>query len=122
MNITVRTQGFQRSAAIDAFVRNEIVSTMERFIDAIFSVHVFMKDTNGPKGGIDKQVLLRIRLRDGQQLALQTTRENLYAAVSVSAKRAKRAVRRNLRKRRRVEKRSHRDLVVDWPVNRVTEI
>jgi len=111
MNLAIRTQGLEPNGTIDAFVRNQVHGSMKRFNDAIFSVDVFIKDTNGPKGGIDKQVVLRIRLRGGQQLALQALREDLFAAISVAAKRARQAVRRHLGKARRVEKVSLRSLV-----------
>lgn len=113
MNITNRTQGFELSSAIDVFVRSEIRGTLGRFAEEVISVNVFMKDTNGPKGGVDKQVLMRIQLRGRQQITVQTTREDLYSAVRVSSKRAKRAVRRNVRKARRFEKLSLRRLVAD---------
>ena len=113
MNITSRAQGFELSSAIDTFVRDEVGSSLERFSEDIISVDVFMKDTNGPKGGVDKQVLMRVQLRGRQQIALQTTREDLYAAVRISIKRAKRSVRRNLRKARRFEKLSLRKLAVN---------
>ena len=113
MNITSRAQGFELSSAIDTFVRDEVRSALERFTEEIVSVDVFMKDTNGPKGGIDKQVVMRVQMRGRQQITLQTTREDLYVAVRISIKRAKRAVRRNLRKARRFEKLSLRRLAVD---------
>ncbi len=113
MNISSRAQGFELSSAIDTFVRNEIRSSLERFTEDVISVDVFMKDTNGPKGGVDKQVVLRIQLRGRQQITLQTTREDLYAAVRISVKRAKRAVRRSVRKSRRFEKLTLRRLVAD---------
>ena len=113
MNITSRAQGFELSSAIDSFVRDEVRSALERFSEDIVSVDVFMKDTNGPKGGVDKQVVMRVQLRGRQQIALQTTREDLYAAVRISIKRAKRSVRRNLRKARRFEKLTLRRLVAD---------
>ena len=113
MNISSRAQGFELSSAIDTFVRDEIRSSLERFTEDVISVDVFMKDTNGPKGGVDKQVVLRIQLRGRQQITLQTTREDLYAAVRISIKRAKRAVRRSVRKARRFEKLSLRRLAVD---------
>jgi ribosome-associated translation inhibitor RaiA len=111
MNLAVRTQGLEPSGTIDAFTREQIHGSMKRLSDEILSVDVFVKDTNGPKGGIDKQVVLRIRLRGGQQLALQALREDLFAAISVAAKRARRAVRRHLGKTRRIEKVSLRSLV-----------
>ncbi len=121
MNITNRAQGFELSSAIDSFVRDEVRSALERFTEDIVSVDVFMKDTNGPKGGIDKQVLLCVRMRGRQQITLQTTREDLYAAVRISTKRAKRAARRNLRKARRFEKLGLRNLVADPFSNEVPE-
>ena len=111
MKISVRTQGFERSAAIDEYTRDHVKVTMNRFAYSIRSVDVFMKDVNGPKGGVDKQVLLRIKMCNGQQLALQTVKSDLYAAISISAKRAKRVVRRSIRKSRRVDKTNLRDLV-----------
>ena len=113
MNISSRAQGFELSSAIDTFVRDEIRSSLERFTEDVIAVDVFMKDTNGPKGGVDKQVVLRIQLRGRQQITLQTTREDLYAAVRISIKRAKRAVRRSVRKARRFEKLTLRRLVAD---------
>jgi len=108
VKVSIMAQEYQDGASIDAFVRHEIGTALGRFSDEIVSVDVFMKDTNGPKGGLDKQVLLRIRMRGGQQFALHTTKDNLYAATRTSAKRAKRAVRRCLGKSQRIEKLSPR--------------
>ncbi|MDJ0748445.1 MAG: HPF/RaiA family ribosome-associated protein [Woeseiaceae bacterium] len=113
MNISIEAQGFELSSAIDAFVTEEIRLSLLRFSEEIVSIDVFMKDINGPKGGIDKQVLLRVQMRGRQQITLQTARENLYAAIRISAKRAKRAVRRSVRKSRRFEKLSVSRLLVD---------
>lgn len=116
MNISVRAQGFERSDAIDSFIRKDIRSTLARFRHEVLSVGVFLKDANGPKGGVDKQVLIRIHMRSGQQLVLQTIREDLYAAIRISTKRAKRAVRRSLRRTRRLDKLSIRRHFADAPV------
>ena len=113
MNITSRTQGFELSSAIDAFVTEELGLTLQRYSEEIVSVNVFMKDINGPKGGVDKQVVLRIQMRGRQQITLQTARDSLYAAIRISAKRAKRAVRRSVRKSRRFEKLSVSRLLSD---------
>lgn len=104
MKVSIMAQEYEDGAPIDAFVRHEITAALERFSDEIVSVDVFMKDTNGPKGGLDKQVLLRVRMRGGRQFALHTTKDNLYAATRVSAKRARRAVKRSLGKAQRIEK------------------
>jgi ribosome-associated translation inhibitor RaiA len=110
MNITTTTQGFELNSAIDAFVKNRLRVALKRLSASVVAIDVFAKDTNGPKGGIDKSVIIRIQLPQRQVLAIETTHENLYAAIEKGAKRSKRAVRRHLRKARQVERQRLRDL------------
>ena len=113
MKIECRAQGFILTPTIDGFVRDAVHSTLGRFSDDIVAVDLFMKDTNGPKGGIDQQVLIRVQMRGGSRpIALQTSKENMFAAIKVSTKRARRAVRRQIRKSRRFEKLSVRRLAM----------
>ncbi len=72
MNITATAQGFDLSTSIDSFVRDELQAALGRFNEGIVSVDVFMKDINGPKGGVDKQVLTRIQLRNRRSIATET--------------------------------------------------
>ena len=109
MNIVTQAQDFELSEAIDQFARQQIEAALERFREDVLAVDVFMKDCNGPKGGVDKQALIRVRLRNGPVVALETDNENLYAAIKTGARRLKRTVRRQLRKARRIEKQRIRD-------------
>jgi len=108
MNITTRTQGFEMSDAINQFVRRRLNTVLRRFDDDITAVDVYMKDENGPKGGVDKRVIIRVRLRNRQVFAVDTEREDLYAAMELGVKRTKRVIRRQLRKSRRVSRLSLR--------------
>ena len=110
MNITARAKDFDLSDAIASFTRDRLGAALERLSEHIVSIDVFMKDTNGPKGGADKQILIRVQLRNRQLVALEATHENLYAAIRNGAKRTKRAVRRQLRKSGRIERQTLRDL------------
>ena len=110
MNITTTARDFEMTGAIDSFAREQLDAMLRPFSDFIVSIDVFMKDANGPKGGIDKEVLINVRLRNRQQIALHSTHENLYAAIKNGAKRIKRAVRRNLRRSRRPGRFSLRDI------------
>lgn len=120
MRIVSRAQGFELSSAIDTFVRDQLSTALGRFSEEVGSVDVFLADVNGPKGGIDKQVLVRVQIRGRRQITLQTTNTNLYAAIRISAKRAKRAVRRSLRKAGRFNKVSLRRLVTESSGSEVT--
>ena len=113
MNITTRAQDFELTAAIDQFARDHLRAALARFDEAVIAVDVYLKDSNGPRGGVDKQVLIRVRMRNRQQIALVTTHEDMYAAIAKGVKRTKRAVRRQLRKARRFEKRRMRESLAD---------
>jgi hypothetical protein len=90
---------------LDEFVGAAIHGALGRFRHEVISVDVFLKDINGPKGGRDKQVVVRTHLRQRRQIITETVHENLKAAIRIGAKRTRRAVRRSVRKARRIEKR-----------------
>ncbi len=104
MIISTSSHNIQLSRELDEFVGTTLRGSLQRLADDVVSVDVFLQDLNGPKGGIDKQATIRIHLRGRREVAVETVHDNLAAAVRVGAKRAKRAVRRSLRKRRRIEK------------------
>lgn len=110
MNITAKAHDFELSEAIAGFAHDQLFAALNRFSDGIVFVDVYMKDTNGPRGGVDKQVLVRVRLRNRQLITTETTHENLYAAIRRGAKRTRRVVRRTLKKSARIEKRRLRSL------------
>ncbi len=107
MEMTVQTQGFALTSAIYRRTRSQLDSALTSFRDAVVSVDVYLKDVNGPKGGVDKVALVRIHLTTQQTLAIETTNANLDAAILLTARRAKRTVRRTLGKRRRLERARH---------------
>ena len=113
MNITTRAQGFELTRAIDRFVRTQLQNALARIDDDVIAIDVHMRDTNGPRGGVDKQVLIRVRLRNRQRIALLTTHEDLYAAIGKGVKRTKRAVRRQSQKYRRIAKLRVREALAD---------
>lgn len=110
MNTTISAQSFDLSPAISRHAEEKINGALNRFRHHIVSIDVFLRDINGPKGGKDKQVLLRVRLGNRQVVTVESTRSDLYAAISCGSRRAKRSVKRTLKKMQRFEKRGLRDL------------
>ena len=104
MIISTSSHNIQLTPELDGFVATTMRGALERQADDVVSVDVFLKDLNGPKGGVDKQVLIRIHLRQRREVTIETVHENLRAAVRVGSKRARRAVLKALRKARRIEK------------------
>ena len=110
MNFTLRTQGFRLTEAIDAFARGQLQRSLRRFSDEVVSADVFLKDVNGPKGGEDMQVVVRVRLRGRPSIATECTRSELYAAIASCTRKTKNAVSNALHKHQRVAKQQVRDL------------
>lgn len=104
MDIKVSAHGLRLEADTETFVREHLQTALQRFEDQVVAADAFLKDINGPKGGIDKQVLLRIRLRNRQVIAIETTRAQLRAAVVVATRKVKRAVRRSVKKAQQRQK------------------
>jgi ribosomal subunit interface protein len=110
MNIQLQTQGFELTDAIDEHVRRQINFNLVNFESHIASVDVFLSDINGPKGGPDKKALVCVRLDSRSTVTVERTRADLYAAIALVSRQAKRTVRRALNKHRRMEKRALREL------------
>ncbi|MFK8029638.1 MAG: HPF/RaiA family ribosome-associated protein [Gammaproteobacteria bacterium] len=104
MNIHLHTQGFDLTPAIEAHAKDQMRFHLAHFDECIVAADVYMKDINGPKGGPDKKVLIRLQLTSKTDVTIERTRSNLYTAIAVAARQSKRSVRRTLNKSRRMEK------------------
>lgn len=109
MDIVVRAQDFAMSEAINRFARTELESALWRLGHDIQAVDVFLKDINGAKNGVDKQALIRVRLGNRHVVAVETTHEDLYLAISEGARRTRETVHRYLGKSRRILRQSLRE-------------
>ena len=104
MNILLHTQGFDLTPAIEAHTRKQLHLHLANFSSYVVSVDVYLRDINGPKGGADMKVLIRANLETRTTVTVEQTRADLYDAVSIATRQAKRAVRRSVSKHRRMEK------------------
>ena len=100
MKIHIHSQDFPMSRAIETQIRGRLISSLDAHLSRIREIEVFVRDINGPRGGPDKSVRINIGLRRGPVVTVQETKSNLYAAISVAAGRARRAVNRQLDRRR----------------------
>lgn len=113
MEISVNAQDFELTHAIDEYLREQLQSAFARISEHVTAVEVFLKDANGPRGGVDKQVLISVRSRNRRRIVLLTKDRDLYVAIARGVKRTKRALRRQLRRTRRFGKLRLRDLPRD---------
>lgn len=105
MNVRIQTQGFTVTPPIGARVHERFGHALDRYADELIDIDVFLKDVNGPKGGDDKQVTVRLRIRHLAPFTISTTHHDLYKAIDASARRARRMVRRTVQKKKLIRRR-----------------
>ena len=108
MNIIVQAKNVELDGRSKRFLVEQVTAALDRFEDRIAALDVFVADENGPKGGMDKSVVIRVRLTSGHLLTTETTRSEFRAAFVAGIKKTKRTVRRSIKKSGKLEKVSFR--------------
>jgi putative sigma-54 modulation protein len=73
---------------------------LDRLESEVSSVLIKLGDVNGPKGGVDKQCKVLVKLASGGNLVLRERSEDVYQSVSRASDRVKRLVRRRIDRRK----------------------
>ncbi len=110
MRTYIQTQGFELTKAIDAHVRRQLARNLAGSEDNIIAVDVFLGDINGPKGGMDKKALVCVQLASRLAVRFEAIHSDLYRAVTVASRKARRSVKRTLRRHKRIEKAELREM------------
>ncbi len=99
MRLDIRAQGFDLTPALRDHAERRLAFALLRFRDRLTGVTVRLADDNGPRGGVDKRCVLRVRLA-GMRVTVITERAvDVYAAIDRAADRAGRIVARRLQRR-----------------------
>ena len=104
MRIYLQSQGFDITSAIDEHVRRQLARNLAGSEDNIIAVDVFLGDINGPRGGMDKKALVCVQLASRLSVQFEAMHSDLYRAVTVASRKARRSVKRTLRRHSRMEK------------------
>lgn len=110
MQISTTARNVSLTPTAEQHLSEHVRLALRRFAGRIRSVETTLQDVNGPKGGRDKQVLIRVRLRSGELVVAEACRASTAAAIAVAIRRARRIVRRRAGRTRRLEKRTLRAL------------
>lgn len=108
MRTRVMATGFEVTDAIRAFAQRSLETLQRSHPEELVHADVFLEDVNGPKGGEDKAVRVRLKLRNGRTVTVRESRADLYGAMTLAARRAVHTVRRTLGEHRRIDRRAGR--------------
>ncbi len=71
MRVNVRVKNAKKTTAFVRWAKERIADSFARLSHQVRSVEAFFSDLNGPKGGRDQNLLLAVRLWNGQTIAVR---------------------------------------------------
>lgn len=106
MYLTIRFRGGPRSSFGDHDCAGILTHALERFSQRLTQVHLYVADSNGPRGGVDKQCRCVLHLRRRPPVVIQDQDESMYALIHRVANRAAYALSRLADRRSRQSQRA----------------
>jgi len=111
MRLYVRSKKVRLSEELYEYLHARLAFALARFDRRILDITASLTDVNGPKGGVDKQCRLVVRLRPKGKVTIEQSATDVAAATDLAADRVSYAVSRALKrqrdtraKRRRIER------------------
>lgn len=100
MKLDIRTRHLALTPQAREEMERRITTALARISPWIRAVVVKITDVNGPKGGPDKQVHLRIRGRSIPSIVVEHLGTDTFATVGLAVERAVQAIVRKMARRR----------------------
>lgn len=102
MKLTIRARRVELTPDLVERMERRLRFALGRFTSVIRSVDATFVDVNGPRGGDDKHLLLRLRGGSFRTIVIEHTGADPLTILSLAAERAERALVRALTRRRLV--------------------
>ncbi len=100
MKITIISKNIELSKEEHDVATQRCERLCSRFMDHIMSVTLRITDINGPKGGVDKECLTRIHLRNGHTVTATKRHRKPGGAIGSSLQTIRSILRRHLGQRK----------------------
>ncbi len=104
MNISIQSQSFPLTEALEQRIRDRVVGATRRFSRFVTKADIYLEDLNGPKGGEDMSVRILVTMLDRQSVVVEAEHADMYKAIDKAGSRARRAIKRSLQKGRRIDR------------------
>lgn len=104
MKVLMRGVHLSLTDGLKSYLQEHLVDHIERLCDdqEASEIDISLVDINGPKGGIDKECRVTVRLPGLSAIHVTETAETLHGAIDMSRDRLENALKRTLERRRDV--------------------
>ena len=96
MKIQIHARDFEMTEALREHILRRCRFVLSRLRDSVRRVEIHLADENGPKGGVDKRCLVRIKSDGFSEIVIKDVENDLYVAVDRALSRAKRSLLRRI--------------------------
>ncbi|WP_164084691.1 ribosome hibernation-promoting factor, HPF/YfiA family [Alteromonas flava] len=100
MHIKINSRDFTVTTAMREFIQEKLTFALSRYAQRIRVAEISLKDINGPRGGIDKQCIIKMKLNQFKTLVVEEQADDAYDAIGNSCRKAKRRVERHFNRSR----------------------
>jgi ribosome-associated translation inhibitor RaiA len=111
MQITINDKQKNLGPHASTKAKDKISSSFSKFGLNIISVEMTVEDINGPRGGVDKECRVIVKLRKMEDVVATVKEETFSKAIARSINRAERAIARKIQRRNLRESGRRSDLV-----------
>jgi ribosome-associated translation inhibitor RaiA len=108
MHLWIKGRDRNVSHAIRAFVVDRVIRKLSRVSKTVRSIVISIRDVNGPRGGIDHVIRVIVRLTSGGRIVVRHRAADAFVGTPLAIRRAVRAVRRQLGRRRSTRRQAYR--------------
>lgn len=99
MRLEIRHRDVEVTEAMRNFLQERLHLALGRFGRHIGLVRVYLRDVNGPRGGLDKACRIVVELPPRGRVVVTGMDADIHAAITATANRAGFAVRRHVKRR-----------------------
>ena len=96
MKIQIHARDFEMNQALREHILRRCRFVLSRLRDSVRRIEIHLADENGPKGGVDKRCLVRIKSDSFSEIVIKDMESDLYVAVDRALSRAKRSLLRRM--------------------------
>lgn len=92
--------GIQTSEALETHIHDRLEGIRRRFSDHLTRIEVYLKDTNGAKGGVDTSCTLEARPAGLDPVAVEAQAADAYTAVNEAGRKLDAALSKRIERSR----------------------
>ena len=100
MQIIIRSNDFALTDSLRHFLNSQIRKSMASCARSVELMTVRLKDINGPKGGVDKECIVEVKVANRPPVVVRKRNSDAYQGIRQALARAARVTLRKLRKTR----------------------